>query len=56
MINLLGQRTAITSQYSPRGRREQDRVIALHLTRVQKEHTACLAEHVAGDSSLQFLS
>jgi hypothetical protein len=52
MINLLGQRTAITAEYSPRGRREQDRFIGRHLICVQKEHTACLAEHLAGDSRL----
>jgi hypothetical protein len=52
MINLLGQRTAIPAEYNPCRRREQDRITGRYLICVQKEHTACLTEHLAGDSSL----
>jgi hypothetical protein len=52
MINLVSQRTATTSEYSPCGRREQDGIVGRHLIRGQKEHTARLAEHFTCKSRL----
>jgi hypothetical protein len=56
MIDLLCQRPSTTPEHSPRGGREQDRIITRHPVRGQKEHTARLAEHLGGNSRLQFPS
>ena len=54
MVELVGQRSASTAEHSPRGGRQQHRIIGREPIRGQQEDAPRLAERLAGGPGLQF--